>query len=390
MKKESIRTVPIDSIDSTTKLSRYYRTPPSEIQVLTPMQRGVVGAANLNQALQQALNPGEVGLRRGGYLFKARDKVMQIRNNYDKEVFNGDIGVIESVDLEERELSVRFDDRSVTYDVTELDELVLAYATTIHKSQGSEYPIVVIPILMNHFVMLQRNLIYTGITRAKKILVLVGTKKALGYAVRNVTVSKRNTMLKERLQRAQNRPVQVLSFHIAAEADTSTKPEAYAAVHPELARMVAEERAPYHAGGKEGNQEGNQPAQAERISHEEWLKRDLFERLSQSNFRSRFQLKEADFAYIKERGLETIGTHARQIVQQRLADAQPKNDGKQTPMRGAPKGHPVFIGQHATGTCCRGCLEKWHGIPKGSPLSEAEQEHVVDVLMQWIGRQMKG
>ena len=192
----------------TSKLPRYYRTKPSEIQVLTPMQRSVVGAANLNQALQQALNPGEVGLRRGGYLFKARDKVMQIRNNYEKEVFNGDIGVIEFVDLEERELAVRFDDRSVTYDVTELDELVLAYATTIHKSQGSEYPIVVIPILMNHFVMLQRNLIYTGITRAKKVLVLVGTKKALGYAVRNVTVSKRNTMLKEWLQRAQNRPAE--------------------------------------------------------------------------------------------------------------------------------------------------------------------------------------
>lgn len=203
----------------TTKLSRYYRTPPSELQVLTPMQRGVVGAANLNQALQQALNPGEVGLRRGGCLFKVRDKVMQIRNNYDKEVFNGDIGVIESVDLEERELAVRFDDRFVTYDVTELDELVLAYATTIHKSQGSEYPIVVIPVLMNHFVMLQRNLIYTGITRAKKILVLVGTKKALGYAVRNVTVSKRNTMLKERLQRDQKRPVRVLPVQAFSEAD---------------------------------------------------------------------------------------------------------------------------------------------------------------------------
>ena len=203
----------------TTKLSRYYRTPPSEIQVLTPMQRGVVGAANLNQALQQALNPGEVGLRRGGCLFKVRDKVMQIRNNYDKEVFNGDIGVIESVDLEERELAVRFDDRFVTYDVTELDELVLAYATTIHKSQGSEYPIVVIPVLMNHFVMLQRNLIYTGITRAKKILVLVGTKKALGYAVRNVTVSKRNTMLKERLQLDQKRPVRVLPVQAFSEAD---------------------------------------------------------------------------------------------------------------------------------------------------------------------------
>ena len=165
------------------------------------MQRGVVGAANLNQALQNALNPGTEGLKRGGYLYRVRDKVMQIRNNYDKEVFNGDIGVVESVDMEDRELSVRFDDRSVTYDVSELDELVLAYATTIHKSQGSEYPVVVIPVLMSHYVMLQRNLIYTGITRAKKVLVLAGTRKALAYAIRNVTVSKRNTLLKERLMK---------------------------------------------------------------------------------------------------------------------------------------------------------------------------------------------
>ena len=185
-----------------TKLSRYYKTPSSEIQVLTPMQRGVVGAANLNQVLQRAINPGEDGLRRGGYLFRTSDKVMQIRNNYDKEVFNGDIGIIDRVDLEERNLTVNFDGRQVEYDISELDELVLAYATTIHKSQGSEYPIVVIPMLMNHYIMLQRNLIYTGITRAKKILVIVGTKKALSYAVRNVTVTDRNTMLKERLKKA--------------------------------------------------------------------------------------------------------------------------------------------------------------------------------------------
>ena len=183
------------------KLPRYYRTPPREVQVLTPMQRGVVGATNLNQVLQQAINPGDVGLKRGGFLFKARDKVMQIRNNYDKDVFNGDIGTIESVDTEDRSLKVDFDSKIVEYDVSELDELTLAYATTIHKSQGSEYPIVVIPVLMNHFVMLQRNLIYTGITRAKRVLVLVGTRKALAYAVRNVVVQKRNTMLKDRLQR---------------------------------------------------------------------------------------------------------------------------------------------------------------------------------------------
>ena len=182
------------------KLSRYYQTPPSQIQVLTPMQKGIVGAANLNTILQETLNPQGEGLRRGGFVFRVNDKVMQIRNNYDKEVFNGDIGMIDAVDVAARNLKVNFDGRIVEYDVTELDELTLAYATTIHKAQGSEYPIVVMPVLMNHFVMLQRNLIYTGITRAKKILVLVGTRKALSYAVRNVTVTKRNTLLKERLQ----------------------------------------------------------------------------------------------------------------------------------------------------------------------------------------------
>ncbi len=181
------------------KLSRYYQTPPQQIQVLTPMQRGVVGATNLNLALQEALNPQGEGLRRSGFVFRTGDKVMQLRNNYDKEVFNGDIGSIVAVDMQERTLKVDFDHRIIEYEATELDELVHAYATTIHKAQGSEYPIVVMPVLMNHFVMLQRNLIYTGITRAKKILVMVGTKKALAYAVRNVTVTKRNTLLKERL-----------------------------------------------------------------------------------------------------------------------------------------------------------------------------------------------
>ena len=163
------------------------------------MQRGVVGAANLNQVLQQAVNPNSHGIRRGGIEYRENDKVMQIRNNYDKEVFNGDIGTVESVNLEDRELVIRFDDREVAYDSMELDEVVLAYATTIHKSQGSEYPIVVMPVLMTHYVMLQRNLIYTGVTRAKKTLVIVGTKKALSMAVRNVTVDKRNTLLAERL-----------------------------------------------------------------------------------------------------------------------------------------------------------------------------------------------
>lgn len=181
------------------RLPNAYKRPTSDIQVLTPMQRGVVGATNLNMALQTVLNPGQVSLNRCGYSFRQGDRVMQLRNNYDKEVFNGDLGYIERVDMEDRTLFVCFDGRTVEYDVSELDELTLAYATTIHKSQGSEYPIVVMPVLMTHYVMLQRNLIYTGITRAKKICVLVGTKKALSFAIRNLSVLKRNTKLKERL-----------------------------------------------------------------------------------------------------------------------------------------------------------------------------------------------
>lgn len=182
------------------RLPKYCHTAPSDIQVLSPMQRGVVGAANLNILLQEAINQSDKCLYRAGCSFRQNDKVMQIRNNYDKEVFNGDIGIISSIDFENRRLTVIFDNRAVEYDVTELDELVQAYAITIHKSQGSEYPVVVMPVMMTHFVMLQRNLIYTGITRAKKMLVLVGTKKAISYAVKHITVTKRNTKLKERLK----------------------------------------------------------------------------------------------------------------------------------------------------------------------------------------------
>ena len=183
-----------------TRLPQHYRISSSAIQVLAPMQRGVVGATNLNQMLQEALNPAGDGLKRGGFLFKTHDKVMQIKNDYDKEVFNGDIGEVSDVNLEDRELTVTFDNRSIVYDSSELDELVLAYAATIHKSQGSEYPVVVMPILMTHYVMLQRNLVYTGVTRAKKLLVIVGTKKALSMAVRNTSIDKRNTLLARRIK----------------------------------------------------------------------------------------------------------------------------------------------------------------------------------------------
>lgn len=182
------------------RLPKAYHVPPASIQVLTPMQRGIVGASNLNILLQNALNPRQAFLTRSGTNYRLNDKVMQIKNNYEKEVFNGDIGVISQVDTEERTLKVQFDGRDVEYDHTELDELTLAYAATIHKSQGSEYPIVVMPVLMTHYVMLQRNMLYTGITRAKKLLVLIGTKQALRLAVRTVTAEDRNTRLKERLE----------------------------------------------------------------------------------------------------------------------------------------------------------------------------------------------
>jgi exodeoxyribonuclease V alpha subunit len=187
------------------RIPKAYHVSTNDIQVLAPMQRSVVGATNLNIALQEAINPVGDSLSRGGFKYRRGDRVMQIRNNYDKDVFNGDIGTVEYVDTEERTLTVSFDGHSIEYEDSELDELTLAYATTIHKSQGSEYPVVVMPLLMTHFVMLQRNLVYTGITRAKKLCIIVGTTKALAYAIHNMVVLKRNTRLKERLTDKSNK-----------------------------------------------------------------------------------------------------------------------------------------------------------------------------------------
>ena len=181
------------------RIPKAYHISTNDIQVLAPMQRSVVGAASLNIALQEAINPIGESLSRRGFKYRQGDRVMQIRNNYDKDTYNGDIGIIEQVDMEDRSLKVRFEEKLVEYEDNELNELTLAYATTIHKSQGSEYPVVVIPLLMTHYVMLQRNLLYTGITRAKKICIIVGTTKALAYCVHNMVVQKRNTRLKERL-----------------------------------------------------------------------------------------------------------------------------------------------------------------------------------------------
>jgi exodeoxyribonuclease V alpha subunit len=178
---------------------RFGFDPFNDIQVLTPMQRGDLGARNLNLVLQSMLNPSEAGVSRYGYRFDTGDKVMQIVNNYDKDVFNGDIGILGQIRPEDRELVVHFEDRRVLYDFEELDELVLSYATTIHKSQGSEYPCVVIPIHTQHYILLQRNLLYTAVTRGKKLVVLVGTTKALSIAIKTVEARKRITTLRERL-----------------------------------------------------------------------------------------------------------------------------------------------------------------------------------------------
>src|SRR5664280_1628786 len=177
---------------------RFGLDPIRDIQVLCPMNRGGVGARSLNIELQAALNPaGERKVERFGWTFAPGDKVMQIENDYDKEVYNGDIGYVDDVDPDAGELTASFDGRAVTYGFGELDTLVPAYAATIHKSQGSEYPAVVIPVLTQHYAMLQRNLLYTGVTRGKKLVVLVGQKKAVAIAVRNVSGRRRWSKLNE-------------------------------------------------------------------------------------------------------------------------------------------------------------------------------------------------
>ncbi len=182
------------------RLANAFRLDPlDDIQVITPMHKGIVGVANLNAELQRLLNPRGQEIAQGGRLFRINDKVMQTSNNYEKEVFNGDIGRIAAIDVEEKNVSVRFEDRVVDYEWSELDQLVLAYAISVHKSQGSEYPAVVVPILSQHYIMLQRNLLYTAMTRARKLVVLVGTRRALAIAVKNNPVKLRYTALAARL-----------------------------------------------------------------------------------------------------------------------------------------------------------------------------------------------
>jgi exodeoxyribonuclease V alpha subunit len=183
--------------------------PIEDIQVLTPMRRTVTGIENLNLCLQEALNPANprvMELKNGNVIFRVGDKVMQLKNDYHKLVFNGDIGRIQQLDPEDRRMVVSFPElegeRKVTYEAEELDQLVLSYAISVHKSQGNEYPVVIMPVTTQHFMMLQRNLLYTAVTRAKKMVVLIGTKKAIAIAVKNNKIVSRNSLLRERIRGA--------------------------------------------------------------------------------------------------------------------------------------------------------------------------------------------
>jgi exodeoxyribonuclease V alpha subunit len=184
-----------------TRIPRRFGIPPEDIQVLSPMHRGVVGVGALNEALQMALNPpAPQRLERqvGNRAYRVGDRVMQIRNNYDKDVYNGDMGAIRSIDPVMQKMVVEFDGRPLAYDFLELDELVHAFAISVHKSQGSEFPAVVIPVMTTHYMMLQRNLLYTAVSRARRLVVLVGQPKAIGIAVRNNRVTNRHSGLRER------------------------------------------------------------------------------------------------------------------------------------------------------------------------------------------------
>ncbi len=181
-------------------LPRYYHVKPTDIQVLSPMRKGMEGTDALNQRLQEAVNPDAEGIPFGQGVLRVNDKVMQLKNNYEKNVFNGDVGFVSGFDHEENTVSVNYDGHLVEYERSNLNELTLAYACTVHKSQGSEYPIVVMPVTTSHTVMLERNLLYTAVTRAKKVFVAVGSQIAMNMAISRMRASKRNTVLADRLK----------------------------------------------------------------------------------------------------------------------------------------------------------------------------------------------
>ncbi len=179
--------------------------PATDVQVLCPMTRGVIATRNLNTVLQQLINPpspSKVEINRGGNLLREGDRIIQLTNDYNREVFNGDLGIIQSIDTVEQEVMVQYSERTVVYDYADLNEIALAFAVSIHKSQGSEYPVAILPIYMQHYMMLTRNLFYTGITRAKKLAIIIGAKKAISLAVPSTDDQRRYTRLQQRLIQA--------------------------------------------------------------------------------------------------------------------------------------------------------------------------------------------
>jgi len=184
-------------------LPKHGINPVQQVQILCPTTRGEAGTRQLNTMLQQVLNqpmPNKVELHRGGTILRVGDRVIQQVNDYQREIFNGDLGSIKAINLEEQEVAVQFAEREVTYDYADLSELALAWAVTIHKSQGSEYPVVILPLFMQHYILLSRNLLYTGLTRAKQLAILVGPTKALGMAIQRVMDRERYTALADRLK----------------------------------------------------------------------------------------------------------------------------------------------------------------------------------------------
>ena len=176
--------------------------PTTEVQVLCPMQRGIIGTRNLNKVVQELLNPPnplKAEINRGSNIFRVGDRVIQLKNDYEKEVFNGDLGKIAEIDPVEQKMIINYDGRSVSYDYADLNEVGLAWAISIHKSQGSEYPVVILPLYMQHFLLLSRNLFYTGLTRAKKLALVIGSEKAIGFTVKQQKEQQRYTRLEERL-----------------------------------------------------------------------------------------------------------------------------------------------------------------------------------------------
>lgn len=303
-----------------------------DIQVLCPMIKGIIGTDNMNRELQNVLNPTGKGISFRGQEFRINDRVMQIKNNYDKDVFNGDIGKVIEVDEYNNCLTVQFDDSVVAYEKKELAQLVLSYASTIHKSQGSEFPVVIIPMSQAHYVMLQRNLIYTGVTRAKKLCILVGEKKALYIAVKNNKVKKRNSGLLALLN---------------PNATRATSNIDWSQYYHDKPKETSPMTTFYPSAG------------------------DMLGKISFSIYRQGFSLSEEE----KKELASMDESDIRKILTKEVENLKTEES--------VPEGWVQTV-MHACAICCRGCVEKWYGFSEKDPLSDQDISFLVDVAMEYI------